>query len=270
MKQQWTTVTDSVKKASHDAGHIMSLSPDDARKNRRIALALASTGVFLILVGATPFVFNGGDSSDYAAFLGQDLDYLDVNSMDGEEVGIPLDDFGDEVIDLSADPVEVDVEDLGGAPAATDDFELPAPPAGGVPSMDGSSGSPTPIPTETPMAISPTPLMTETPTPFPTLAQTPVPTAVATPVYSAAPEYEDDFRDEIPSGDDEIITETVDFPVNIHVDGSAEPVDYSVVVGEEFHMAAPNQPKSGIPALPLLAFSGAAAAWIRSKRRKQR
>ncbi len=253
MKQQWTTVTDNVKKASHDAGHIVSLSQDDSRKNRRIALALASTGVFLILVGATPFVFNGSDSGDYAAFLGQDPEFVGVNAVpaEGDGVGIPADDLGSEVLDLGAEPVEVDIPEVSNPPVASGDTRvIPAPPMN-PPDMGGSTPAP---------SFDPVPVEVFTPTPYPTLE--PLPTDPSTQTYPAA-------GDEIPAGNDEIITEMVDFPVNIHVDGSAEPVDYTVVVGEEFHMAAPEQPESGAPLLPLLAFSGAAAAWMRAKHKKR-
>ncbi len=261
MSNQWTTVTDNAKKASHDAGNIMSLSQVDSRKNRRIALALASTGVFLILVGAAPFVFNGGDSSNYSAFLGQDPDLLGVNAVPEDGAQIPMDDFGDDVLNLGSEPVDVNLDDVGAISTESDSPDLPAPP-GNPPSMGEATTTPEPVMTPLPTA--------EEPTPFPTLIETPIAETPIeeTPVYSAAPEYEDDFRDEIPAGNDEIITEAVDFPVNIHVDGSAEPVDYSVVVGEEFHMAAPHQPKSGAPLLPLLAFSGSAAAWFRARRKK--
>ena len=266
MQQQWTTVTDSVKKASHDAGSVVSLSHDDSRKNRRIALAIASTGMFLILVGATPFVFNGGsDSSDFAAFLGQDPEFVGVNATppEGETVGIGAEDLGDDMLDLGAEPVQVDLPaapSTPGGPGGGGTAAMPQPPdTSGMSPPVFTSPSPSPAMT-TPPATSPP----STPTPYPTLAptQTPVQTPVQTPTptFAAAP---------TPEQEDEVMTETVDFPINTHVDGSAEPVDFRVVVGEDFHMSAPEQPESGAPLLPLLAFSGAGAAWIRARQKKR-
>jgi len=241
MNHQWTTISESVKKAREDTRQIVTPSRDDTRKNKRIAVALASVGVFLILVGAAPFVFTGGeDPSDYAAYLGQDPEMIIANSVpeEGENVGIvartdePTSDFGAEPVDIS---LSVDTE----IPLAKDGEPLE-----------------TVAPTETP--IMDEIILDSSP------VETPITPAPPEKPYGTTPLPIDGSL-----GNDEVRSEYVEFPVNVHVDGSAEPVDFSTVVGENFHMAAPKQPSSGVPALPLLAFSGAAAAWLRRRNAKQ-
>lgn len=282
MEKQWTTVSETVRKAQHDARGLISPSKEDVRKNRRIAMALASTGVFLILIGAAPFLFGENDSSDYAAFLGQDPEVaINAAPAEGDTVGVPSDGLSDGLLDFGDEPETFDIPaasptpEITGAPVDTSVPVIPsmpvAPPSGiitpeatdpaypvatesALPIVDDPLAEvlPTPVPMETP-----TPLPTETPLPIDTTTPTPLPEV--TPIVEATPPAE------------EVVTETVEFPINVHVGSSSQPVDYSQLEmgGDDAHLAAPAQPDTGAPLLPVLAFSGAAAAFWRHRKNKQ-
>lgn len=276
MEKQWTTVSETVRKAQQDARGLITPSQEDVRKNRRIAMALASTGVFLILVGAAPFLFGGNDSSEYSAFLGQDPEVA-INASDpaAEGAGVPADGLSQEVIDFSGEAETFEVTPTGEPAVAADNpaGAIPEPPAPPIAPIGADPVPADPVPVDPavpsdpnvpvysePPVVEPiieTPMPVE-PTIEPTLEPTPVteviPSPVATPVV------------------DETIHETAEYPINIHVGGSAESVDYGKAIGgDEIHTAAPSQPETGAPLLPLLAFSGvAAAAWrVRKSKNSQ-
>jgi hypothetical protein len=75
----------------------------------------------------------------------------------------------------------------------------------------------------------------------------------------------DPFYDE--TADDTIITDQVDYDAAIS-QVATDPADLArIATAETMHGAAPAQPDTGLPLLPVLAFSGGAALLMRARRR---
>jgi hypothetical protein len=271
MEKQWTTVSETVRKAQQDARGLITPSQEDVRKNRRIAMALASTGVFLILVGAAPFLFGGNDSSEYSAFLGQDPEVA-INASDptAEGAGVAADGLSDEVIDFSGESETFEVTPTGEPAVAADD------PAGAIPEPPAPPIAPIgadPVPVDPTVPVDPAlpqdpaaPVASEPPLVEP-IAETPMPVE---PTLEPTPFTEVTPTPEATPVVDETIHETAEYPINIHVGGTSDPVDYGKAIGgDDIHTAAPAQPETGAPLLPLLAFSGVAAAAWRSRKLKK-
>lgn len=253
MKNKWTTVADSTPSATPKQEDV---SQKTTSQNKKVALAMAGIGVFFILVGAAPFLFGGGDSEDYSAFLARNLPNNTESDFQPEAQTITFED-GDE---FKSDPVVVEIE--------TDTKET-------VPEQTEGMGS---------IPLPPLPILSNDPTTStePTVVEV-IPTIVKEPTLT---ETVADFTQETFS-DPTIIQEpttlpTETYPKNIHVGGIANPVVLPqrptdpMMMEEEVHGAAmPKQddssqhtnPSTGLPLLPVFAFSGAAALYM-SRRKK--
>ncbi len=256
MKNQWTTVTDN-KKSPQDKRDTSSTDQPESARNRKIALALASVGVFLILIGAAPFLFSGNDSKNYSAFLGLNTS----DSSQNEEIYMPVVENanfadGDELI---AEPVEINV------PEVTADGE------------EGTEIDIDPIQPEVthPIAEETQPVETVVQPTIPkTVAsdepQTPNPTKKIADIEFTDPEVILDTEEEIvQTPGTEVITEINDFPINTHTGETVDPIQLArLATAEQLHSAAEESPGTGLPLLPVLAFSGFAAFFARKRFQK--
>lgn len=262
MKNQWTTVHENENTASKTSANMSDAKME--KRNKKVALAMASIGVFFILIGAAPFLFGNGDNSNYSAFIARNT----INSTDSGIVAeaTPTDiNFkdGDEFI---SEPVNTVSQKA--------DITMPAIPA--IPGMENGSTT-SEATTSEPTTIEET---------TPTVVTTPTPTPIAEIETATAPVAIDITQEEFSKpaiisnlGASDTLEGT--FPLNKHTGGSADPVAFEGTVtlttpafSESTHSAATpdikrSNPSTGLPVLPLLAFSGAAAFYGRMRKHRK-
>jgi hypothetical protein len=260
MKNQWTTVSDSAhQKPRKDQNGMPS------GKNKSIAFAMASFGVFLILVGAAPFLFSGKESSQYSAFLNvnselpEEEEYLlseEIDFEDGVEIvsePLPIEvDISEEGVDSSADePTEVPVnfdELIERAQNEEGDILVP------IPEVDFEE-----------VIILPEEVAIETPDTDESIVRGD-PVDLTEEEFSNPEVILDDGSDTIPESERSVITETDDFPINTYTGETIDPIALArTATAEQLHGVAEENPETGLPLFPILAFSAGVALLARRK-----
>lgn len=256
MKNQWTTVSD-------DSGNTTPVeetpSPSEGKssssRNRRISIAFASMGVFLMLIGAAPFLFGDSNSYRYSAFL-TPQEESEIMAEEGTESSSASneettsnseEDFGESIaIDVDTDS-ESDGAMISDEETTAEEKTSPE---------EGTSDS-------------------SEEDPFPTLIQEPT-TEDTSPKndFEIVTEDDTDGFEIITEGPNEgvtVLTEKVDFPIETY-EGITAGLEKGDTVNfgsaENFHSSAPVAPQTGTPLLPLLVFSGLAAFGIHRFGRK--
>lgn len=244
MKNQWTTISEKIDAAHQKAREIASHQEENPR-SRKIPIIFGSLGVFLMLVGASPFLFGNEDtSSRYLADVLNQEDEIDIaiDSLPAEEdfdldIGLPTED--EEDIDTQeAQEVEVSLD--------------------GIPLQKGETQGGSDFVAEEVEVVREN-------------------------IHAAPPVEEEGTREDIKEV--KITSELVDFPKNTHTGVESEAVDLENFFknteddfdglhaaaqedSESLHTAASQEnAETGTPLLPLLAASGIAAVFLRRRKK---
>lgn len=250
MKNQWTTVSD-------DSGNT-ALPPtegtpppskrDNTSRNRRISVAFASTGVFLMLVGAAPFLFRDSEAPQYSAFLTpQGIEEEDGEPLaNTEEVFLPGEEMLADAQGGFGGALEVDVN-----PDFSDETEptTEEAPIGEIGAGD-SSGE------------------TEE-NPFSELIEETASEEDPSGEFEIVLENNEGSSEIITENPEEgvpVLTEKVDFPIEVAANTQENGViDFGTTT--DLHGAAPVAPQTGTPLIPLLVFSTLAAFGFRLQKK---
>jgi hypothetical protein len=232
MKNQWTTVSDTIQNASEISSQ--KKNKYELSKNRKLALAFGSIGVFLILIGVTPFLFSETTPNQYSASLLEE----DISLLENAPITPNISDISFEDEDeFTSSPEEITMPILDEEPEEISFDPVPE-------YEDNNEGT---LPYENEEVHS-------------------VPESQEEIVQEDI--MNDDFyhEDESIFEDEGTLPAPTDFPVNIHVGETADPVDLArIATAEQLHSSAEKNPETGLPLFPLLIFSGIAAFCIRKK-----
>lgn len=246
MKNQWTTVSDSSQETQRKTE-----AQKTPGKNKTIALAMASLGVFLIIAGAAPFFFSGNDSSDYSAFLGTNSQseeaefYIDTDSdvtfEDGEEiVSEPVEievSMEDEDISEMTEPEEVQIS-LGDLMEPEGEEIIVT-----IPEIEFAEKV---IEEETTSEKN---------------------VSLEEEKFTEPEIILDDGSDTLPESEVTVITETNDFPINTYTGETVDPIVLArTATAEQLHGVAKENPETGLPLLPILMFSAGTAILVHRKK----
>jgi len=255
MKNQWTPISEKMD-AAHQNARDLSHRSKDHPKGRKIPIIFGSLGVFLMLVGASPFLFGEKNSERYLA---------DLTTTTAEKS-----------VDFSAEPTSVDENfDL--------DLTLPAEDQTGTDTINTQEAE------EVDVSLDGIPLQKgEIQEEAPVSLKEEIPKEINPPkenIHAAAPTEEEVVtRKDIE--DAKITAEVVDFPKNTHVGAESDPIVFENASEDEelenffkgenealgetgsLHAAASQENAgTGTPLLPLLAVSGLAAVFLRRRKK---
>ena len=251
MKNQWTTVPENSTPKKGDISHEKTVE----KRNKKVAIAMASIGIFFILVGIAPFIFDGSDSKDYSAFLTKNA----VNSIDTD-------------VTFQPEPTTISFDD-------GDEFVAEPVVAQEILTQPTEEVSPS---EEAPVVAKEKPISADINIPNP--QPIPVDTSLQQAENATAPQQEEgnilqqDFSNPAIVSDAAYapaVTEGT-FPPNSHTGSQAAPVIFpekNESEGEMHSAATPapgkegqKNPSTGLPVLPLLVFSAGAALFARFRK----
>lgn len=312
MKKSWTTVPEEdktqhqqkkslkskskkkekVKKKEEEV--FVSIEQDNEEtaediRSKKISMALAGAGVFLMLVGVSPFLFEG-NGSNLSAFLIQNPSSDASIFMDDAEAETPETEANTtDVNTLEAAPLEEPEEVVTPAPTPVvtpTPVPTPAPTPTVVP-IPNPTVVPNPV---TVSAPTPTPISSPvvTPAPATNTVSNPAPLPTVTPaevvVNSASNEParvnkavgQENLRNAAPEN---ITTGTVDFPINTHTGGNGTPINFGSALqnnpktdtlhgtAANMHSGAPRHAGAGLSVWPFIIFSFVLALYFRYRKR---